>query len=129
MPMRMLFIAFMSLAWLSAVHDVAWSDEKTSSAKPSDTMIIGIAQQFVLEHYQRRPESHFGVAFDIANIHPQPDPGYWAVVGGFMADSGGKKYKPHAFGVAMRLICQDHDKLKCWQLEKLVIDRTIILNN
>ena len=129
MLMRMLFIAFMSLAWFAATQDVALSDDKSPAAKPSDSMIIGMAQQFVLEHYKRQPAQHFGIAFDIANIHPQADKGYFAVVGGFMADSGGKNYKPHAFGIAMRLICADHDKLKCWLLEKLVIDEKIILNN
>lgn len=92
-------------------------------------MIIGVAQQFVLEHFKRQPADYFDVAFDIANIHPQPASGYYAVVGGFMADAGGKNYKPHAFGIAMRLICPEHEKMKCWQMEKLVIDQTIILNN
>lgn len=128
-PMRLLFITFLGLAWLAGAHNSAWSNEKTSSAKPTDSMIIGMAQQFVLEHYQRQPVNHFDIAFDIANIHPQPDAGYWAVVGGFMADAGGKNYKPHAFGIAIRLICPDHEKVTCWQMEKLVIDQTIILNN
>jgi hypothetical protein len=127
--MRLLLITFLSLAALGAAHDAAWSGDKTSSAKPSDTMIISMAQQFVLEHYKRQPAQHFDVAFDIANIHPQDDPAYFAVVGGFMAKSGGKKYKPHAFGIAMRLICTEHEKPTCWQMEKLVIDKTIILNN
>ena len=97
--------------------------------QPSDAIIVSTAQRFVLEHFKRRPEDHFDVAFDIANIHPQPEAGYWAVIGGFMADSGGKQYRPHAFGVAMRVICSAHERLECWQLEKLVIDQTIILNN
>lgn len=129
MPMRLLLIACMSLAWLIAAHGELWSDDKKAPAKPSDSMIIGIAQQFVLEHFKRQPDKHFDIAFDIANIHPQDDPAYFAVVGGFMADSGGKVYKPHAFGIAMRLICAAHEKLKCWQLEKLIIDQKIILNN
>jgi hypothetical protein len=128
-PMRLFLIAFLSLLFLGAGYDDVWSDDKTSSAKPSDSMIIGMAQQFVLEHYQRQPASYFDIAFDIANIHPQPDKGYWAVVGGFMADAGSKNYKPHAFGIAIRLVCPDHEKMKCWQMEKLVIDQTIILNN
>ncbi len=128
-PMRLFLIAFLSLLFLGAGYDDVWSDDKMSSAKPSNSMIIGMAQQFVLEHYQRQPASHFDIAFDIANIHPQPDKGYWAVVGGFMADAGGKNYKPHAFGIAIRLVCPDHEKMKCWQMEKLVIDQTIILNN
>jgi len=128
-PMRLLLISFLSLVCLGAGHEGAWSDDKTPSSKPTDSMIIGVAQQFVLEHYKRQPADYFDIAFDIANIHPQPDNGYWAVVGGFMADAGGKNYKPHAFGIAMRLICPDHEKLKCWQIEKLVIDQRIILNN
>jgi hypothetical protein len=128
-PMRLFLILFVSLLCLGAGHGDAWSDEKTPSVKPSDTMIISMAQQFVMEHFKRQPEDYFDIAFDIANIHPQPDPGYFAVVGGFMANSGGKNYKPHAFGIAIRLICPDHEKLKCWQMEKLVIDQKIILNN
>ncbi len=127
--MRMLLIVFLSLLFAGGVHESAWSDNKTANAKPSDSMIIGVAQQFVLEHFKRQPADYFDVAFDIANIHPQPDKDYWAVVGGFMADAGGNNYKPHAFGIAMRLICPDHEKLECWQMEKLVIDQTIILNN
>jgi hypothetical protein len=126
--MRPIITAFACL-WLACAAGGARAQDKPLPAKPSDSMIIGMAQQFVLEHFKRRPEDHFDVAFDIANIHPQPEGGYWAVVGGFMADAGNKNYLPHAYGVAIRLICSDHDKLKCWQLEKLVIDRKIILNN
>lgn len=107
----------------------ARGDEKPAKPKPPESMIIAMAQQFVLERFRRDPTDHFDVAFDIVNIHPQPDPNYWAVIGGFMADAGGKNYKPHAYGVAMRLVCADAEKLECWQLEKLVIDRKIILNN
>ena len=127
--MHLLFPVLFYLASLGVASDVAWSSEEASAAKPTDTLIISMAQQFVLEHFTRQPEAHFGVAFDIANIHPQPERGFFAVVGGFMADSGGKQYKPHAFGIAMRLICAEHEKQKCWQLEKLVIDQNIILNN
>ena len=111
----------------AALH--ARADEKATSAKPPESMIIAMAQQFVLEHFERDPADHFDVAFDIVNIHPQPDPNYWAVIGGFMADSGGKNYRPHAYGVAMRLVCPEAEAVKCWQLEKLVIDQRIILNN
>ncbi len=127
--MRVLLIAFLGLLIAGGGYDRARSEDKAPKAKPSDSMIIGVAQQFVLEHFKRQPADYFDVAFDIANIHPQDDKNYWAVVGGFMADAGGKNYKPHAFGIAMRLICPEHEKLTCWQMEKLVIDQTIILNN
>lgn len=107
----------------------ARADEKATYASPPESMIIAMAQQFVLEHFERDPADHFDVAFDIVNIHPQPDPNYWAVIGGFMADSGGKNYRPHAYGVAMRLVCPEAETVKCWQFEKLVIDQRIILNN
>ena len=120
-PIFMLLAAALLLARPAAA--------RAESPAPSDALIIGMAQQFVLEHFQRRPEDFFDIAFDIANIHPQPEKGYWAVIGGFMADSGNKTYKPHAYGVAMRIICAEHDKLECWRLEKLVIDQRVILNN
>ena len=127
--MRLLLITLLSLAWFAGGQGRAWSGDNDSSTAPSDSMIIGMAQQFVLEHYKRQPENFFKIAFDIASIHPQPDSDYWAVVGGFMAAASNKNYKPHAFGIAMRLICPDHDKMQCWQMEKLVIDEKIILNN
>lgn len=110
--------------WLSVEAAVA-----EPAPPPADALIISMAQQFVLQHFHRPVDKHFDVAFDVVDIHPQPDPGYWAVIGGFMANSEGANYRPHGFGVAIRLICDDHDKLECWQLEKLVIDRKIILNN
>jgi len=126
--MRRLSVHFLAVIWLAAVP-ISHAQEKASLPKPSDSMIIAMAQQFVLEHFNREPADHFDVAFDISNIYPQPDLNYWAVVGGFMADSGGKNYKPHAYGIAMRLICAEAEKTECWQLEKLVIDQKIILNN
>ncbi len=123
--LRLILPAVLCLFAAVQVH----ADEKAKAAKPPESMIIAMAQHFVLEHFARDPADHFDVAFDIANIHPQPDPNYWAVIGGFMADSGGKNYKPHGYGVAMRLVCPKAEKVECWQLEKLVIDRTIILNN
>jgi len=129
--MRLLAAALLCLAYLTIAPEPVWAQagEKKTPAGPSDTMIIAMAQQFVLEHFERRPEDYFDIAFDIVKIYPQPEPDYWAVVGGFMSDSGNKNYKPHAFGVAIRLICADHGKPKCWQPDKLVIDQKIILNN
>lgn len=127
--MRFLLMIFLGLFFIGGGLQPAWSDDKASITRPSDSMIIGVAQQFVLEHFKRQPADFFDVAFDIANIHPQDDKNYWAVIGGFMADAGGKNYRPHAYGIAIRLICREHDKLTCWQMEKLVIDQAIILNN
>ncbi len=129
--MRLPAAIFLCLIFLAIAPDrvEAQEPDQGTSAVPSDGVIVSMAQQFVLEHFKRSPEAHFSIAFDIANIHPQPDPDYWAVVGGFMAVSGEKNYRPHAFGIAMRLICADHVKMECWRMEKLVIDQNIILNN
>ncbi|MEM8743712.1 MAG: hypothetical protein AAGF14_03650 [Pseudomonadota bacterium] len=126
--MRWLMPILLVCFCMAAAPD-ARAEDKGATPKPPESMIIAMAQQFVLEHFERDPADFFDVSFDIVNIHPQPDPNYWAVIGGFMADSGGKNYKPHAYGVAMRLVCADAEKIECWQLEKLVIDQKIILNN
>ncbi len=129
--MRLLAVTFLCLIYLATAPDpvAAQKPDKKPSAAPSDGVIVAMAQKFVAEHFKRRTENNLGIAFDTADIHPQDDPDNWAVVGGFMADSGGKTSKPHAFGIVMRLTCPDHDALKCWRMEKLVIDRAIILNN
>ena len=103
--MRLPAAIFLCLIFLAIVPDrvEAQEPDQGTSAVPSDGVIVSMAQQFVLEHFKRSPEAHFSIAFDIANIHPQPDPDYWAVVGGFMANSGVRNYRPHAFGIAMRL--------------------------
>jgi len=44
--------------------------EAAESAPPSEALIIAMAQQFVLEHFDRPADRHFDIAFDIANIHP-----------------------------------------------------------
>ena len=105
------------------------SSSVAGSKAPSEALIIGMAQQFVLEHFRREPQDFFDVAFDVVTVHPQPGGDHWAVIGGFMADSGNKTYRPHAYGAAIRLVCEDAEAFACWRLEKLVIDQTVILNN
>lgn len=119
-----------SRATLAALALVAGLSSSAAGSKvPTESLIIGMAQHFVLEHFKREPQDFFDVAFDIVKVHPQPGGGYWAVIGGFMADSGNKTYRPHAYGVAIRLVCEDAEAIACWRLEKMVIDRTVILNN
>jgi hypothetical protein len=95
---------------------------------PGNGMIIGVAQQFVAERLDLPSESHFSIAFDIAYIHPQPGGKYWAVVGGFTAETSPDHYEPHTYVAAVRLVCADHKDLECWRLDKLAINNQIVLD-
>ena len=95
---------------------------------PDNGIIIGVAQQFVAEQLNLPPESHFSIAFDITYIHPQPEPNYWAVVGGFMAELNSNDYEPHSYVVAIRLLCPDYKNLECWRLDKFAMDNRIIFD-
>lgn len=95
---------------------------------PDNGIIIGVAQQFVVEKLNLPAESRFAIAFDITYIHPQPEPGYWAVVGGFMAELTSNQYEPHSYVVAIRLLCQEYRSLDCWRLDKFAIDNQIIFD-
>ena len=83
-----------------------------------------MAQHFVQQHYMLRGAGHYHIEFDLAYLHPQPDPDFWAVVGGFMSDQA----TPNSYVVAIRQICEDYADVACWRMEKLAINREIILN-
>lgn len=83
-----------------------------------------MAQHFVQQQYMRRGLGHYHIEFDLAYLHPQPDPAFWAVVGGFISDQATQ----NTYVVAIRQICDDHAKIDCWRMEKLAINQEIILN-
>ncbi len=91
---------------------------------PLSSMVIGMAQHFVQEKYMFGPLGHYHIEFDVAYLHPQPQPDYWAVVGGFVSDQN----TPNTFVAAVRLICPDFAEVECWRLEKLAINGKIILD-
>jgi hypothetical protein len=126
--MRPILAAILGLVALAATSGGAGSDDSASAAKPSESTIIEMAQKLVLVHFARGPAGESHVAFDIANVYPQASGDYWAVVGGFIANPGGNRSRPHAYGMAMRLVCAEHENLDCWRLEKLVIDQKVILD-
>lgn len=68
--------------------------------------------------------SNYHIEFDVAYLHPQPEPMFWAVVGGFISDQN----IPNTYVVAVRQICGDVSEVKCWKLEKLAINNKVILN-
>lgn len=111
-------LAAVLVAALSALPAAAQSDA------PPRSMIVSIAQHFVQEEAMFGRLGHYRIEFDVAYLHPQPEPGYWAVVGGFMSEQS----TPNSYVAAIRLVCPDFDKVTCWRLEKLAINGTIMVD-
>ncbi len=94
------------------------------SDTPLRATIVSMAQHLVQEQYMLGPLGHYHIEFDVAYLHPQPQPNYWAVVGGFVSD----QRVPNTYVAAVRLVCPEAAKVACWRLEKLAINREIILD-
>lgn len=86
--------------------------------------VISMAQHFVQEHFMHGDTGHYHIEFDVAYLHPQPNPMFWAVVGGFVSDQN----TPNTYVAAVRQVCAESSKVTCWQLEKLAINNKIVLN-
>jgi hypothetical protein len=114
----MKYLAAFLLAFLAA--GVATAE----TAAPSRATIVSMAQHLVQEQFMHGDLGHYHIEFDVAQLHPQPQPNYWAVVGGFVSDQN----KANVYVAAVRLICPDSDKVECWRLEKLAINRKIVLD-
>lgn len=91
---------------------------------PSDPIVVEMAQHLVQEHVMFGSLGHYHIEFDVAYLHPQPDPNYWAVVGGFVSDQN----TPNTYVAAVRLVCPEFDEVACWQLEKLAINEAIVFD-
>ncbi len=92
---------------------------------PLHSTAVAMAQHFVQEKFMFDPSlGHYHIEFDVAYLHPQPQPDYWAVVGGFVSDQN----TPNSYVAAVRLICFDFVKVECWRLEKLAINGNIIFD-
>ncbi len=91
---------------------------------PPDSTIVGMAQHLVQEHVMFESPGHYHIEFDVAYLYPQPDPNYWAVVGGFVSDQN----NANSYVAAVRLVCPEFDAVTCWQLEKLAINDAIVVD-
>ncbi len=111
-------LAAVLAVWLSATQAVAQSDA------PPRSMVVSVAQHFVQEQAMFGNLGHYHIEFDVAYLHPQPEPGYWAVVGGYMSEQS----TPNSYVAAVRLICPDFEKVTCWRLEKLAVNGTILVD-
>lgn len=111
-------LATLLFALLPAVPAVADDDA------PLTSIIVGMAQHFVQEQYMLGSLGHYHIEFDMAYVHPQPQPDFWAVVGGFVSD----QYTPNTYVAAIRLTCANYEKIECWRLEKLAINGEFIVD-
>jgi len=93
-----------------------------SDVPPS--MVVAMAQHLVQESYMFGSSGHYHIEFDSAYLHPQPQPNYWAVVGGFVSDQNNR----NTYVAAVRLTCPEFAKVECWQLEKLAINGNITVD-
>ncbi len=114
----MRYVVAFVFAFLSA------SPVKAESDVPLHSMVVGMARHFVQEKFMFGDLGHYHIEFDVEYLHPQPQPNYWAVVGGFVSDQN----TPNSYVAAVRLICPDFVKVECWLLEKLAINGKIIFD-
>jgi len=114
----MKYLAAVLVAALSATPTAAQSDA------PPRSFVVSIAQHFVQEQAMFANLGHYHIEFDVAYLHPQPEPGYWAVVGGFMSEQS----TPNSYVAAVRLVCPDFEKVICWRLEKLAVNGTMVID-
>jgi hypothetical protein len=114
----MKYLAAFLLALLCAGPAAAQTDT------PSRATVVSMAQHLVQEQYMFGSLGHYHIEFDVAYLHPQPDPNYWAVVGGFVSDQNVR----NIYVAAVRLVCPDSVKVECWRLEKLAINREVVLD-
>lgn len=90
--------------------------------------ISSAAQTFVSLHHAFQDTQKPRLTFQDADILAQDTPGKWAVLGGYMAFVSGKDPQAHAYGLTMVQTCPRHDDPKCWQLEKLLIDKELVVD-
>jgi len=96
----------------------------TQAEPPGDAIIVQMAQQLVQEQYMFGELGHYHIKFDVAYLYPQPRPNFWAVVGGFVSDQTDR----NVYVAAVSLVCPDTSEVACWQLEKLAINGTIVID-
>lgn len=91
---------------------------------PPPHIIVAMAQHLVQERFMFGSLGHYHIEFDSAYLHPQPQPNYWAVVGGFVSDQNDQ----NTYVAAVRLVCSEIAEVECWRLEKLAINGIVTLD-
>lgn len=98
------------------------------SADIPKASVSSAAQTFVTLYHATRDADKPRLTFQDADILAQDAPGKWAVLGGYMAFQSGKDPQAHAYGLTMVMTCQNHDDPECWRLEKLLIDKELVVD-
>ncbi|MGI9385523.1 MAG: hypothetical protein ACR2PO_20420 [Methyloligellaceae bacterium] len=101
----------------------AWPAEALADPPPVP-VVVAMAQHFVQDHFMQSGTAHYHIEFDTARLYPQPEENAWSVVGGFVSG----QTTPNIYVVDVRLTCADFNKPGCWSLEKLEINRKVILD-
>lgn len=102
-----------------------WSPAAADDGEgPPDGTVVAMAQHMVQEHFMRRLSPYYHIDFDVAYLHPQPEPGFWAVVGGFVSEQSQR----NIYVAAVRQVCPDFSDVACWVLEQLAINETIVID-
>ena len=114
----MKYLAALLLALVTAGPAAA----KTHTPHPS--MIVSMAQHFVQNRLMLGDMGHYHIEFDVAYLMPQPQPDYWAVVGGYISDQN----DINSYVAAVRLVCPEWAEVECWRLEKLAINGEIVID-
>lgn len=127
--MRLAMIAVLVVSVCAAVSSGAkGGDDTVRAGQPDNGAISAVAQGFVARHHPSGDADRPRLSFSEPEIQRQPKRGKYAVFGGYMAFSGGAQPQPHAYGMTMRFTCQRYDDPACWQLEKLLIDKALVVD-
>ena len=94
------------------------------SEEPPERLIVEMA----LLHLVRSVGSFANASFGPSVVHPQPEGGYWAVVGEAVSGSLTGNLRRHVYVVAVRLVCDEVKTTGCWRLEKLAVDDRILFD-
>ena len=111
--------------FLLAVLALAPLPASAQPGPPPNAIIVAMAQHFVQDYFMRGGgQGHYHIEFDTADLHPQPEPNYWAVVGGYVSDQSDF----NVFVAALQLVCPDFEQVGCWSLDKLALNGKIVID-
>lgn len=114
----------MRTPWPLLLGLLAAAPAAAQSDVPPEPVIVAMAQHLVQDHFMRNGGAPYHIEFDTADLHPQPEKNYWAVVGGYVSD----QTEFNIYVAAVRLVCPAYNDVTCWSLDKLAVNDRIILN-
>ena len=118
-------LLFAALVWTgpTATGAAQAGSPVSQNAGPAPRTVVAMAQHLVREQYMDGPLGFHRIQFNPAQLHPQDEPNFWAVVGAFISD----RNVPNTYVAAVRMVCPDPQEVKCWRLDALAINDQIVL--